>query len=166
MKKFTRLSILLSLSIVLNIVESFIPIFNGIIPGLKLGLANIVTLFILYVYGLKEALYVGILRVFLVGILRTGLFNTYFMFSLSGCLLSIIMMYLALKLFKLSIIGISIIGSIFHSIGQVIVCIIILNNAMLYYLPYLLLFAIPTGIMVGIITKYIVNNYQEYLNDW
>ena len=165
MKKFTRLSILLSLSIVLNIVESFIPIFNGIIPGLKLGLANIVTLFILYVYGLKEALYVGILRVFLVGILRTGLFNTYFMFSLSGCLLSIIMMYLALKLFKLSIIGISIIGSIFHSIGQVIVCIIILNNAMLYYLPYLLLFAIPTGIMVGIITKYIVNNYQEYLND-
>ena len=165
MKKFTRLSILLSLSIVLNIVESFIPIFNGIIPGLKLGLANIVTLFILYVYGLKEALYVGILRIFLVGILRTGLFNTYFMFSLSGCLLSIIMMYLALKLFKLSIIGISIIGSIFHSIGQVIVCIIILNNAMLYYLPYLLLFAIPTGIMVGIITKYIVNNYQEYLND-
>ena len=165
MKKFTRLSILLSLSIVLNIVESFIPIFNGIIPGLKLGLANIVTLFILYVYGLKEALYVGILRIFLVGILRTGLFNTYFMFSLSGCLLSIIMMYLALKLFKLSIIGISIIGSIFHSIGQVIVCIIILNNAMLYYLPYLLLFAIPTGIMVGIITKYIVNNYQKYLND-
>lgn len=165
MKKFTRLSILLSLSIVLNIVESFIPIFNGIIPGLKLGLANIVTLFILYVYGLKEALYVGILRIFLVGILRTGLFNTYFMFSLSGCLLSIIMMYLALKLFKLSIIGISIIGSIFHSIGQVIVCIIILNNAMLYYLPYLLLFSIPTGIMVGILTKYILNNYQEYLNE-
>ena len=166
MKKFVRLSILLSLSVVLNIVESFIPIFNGIIPGLKLGLANIVTLFILYEYGLGEALYVGILRIFLVGMLRTGLFNSYFIFSISGCLLSIVMMFISKKWFKLSIIGTSIIGSIFHSLGQVLIGIVILNSNMLYYLPYLLLFAIPTGILVGIITKYVVNNYHEYLNDW
>lgn len=163
MKKFTRLSILLALSVVLNIVESFIPLFNGIIPGFKLGLANIVTLFILYEYGFKDALYVGILRIFLVGILRTGLFNINFLFSISGCLISIIMMFIFKKIFKLSIIGISIIGSIFHSIGQVIIAIIILNNNMLYYLPWLLLLSIPTGTIVGIISKQLVKNYEEYL---
>ena len=100
MKKFTRLSILLALAVVLNIVEALIPLFNGIIPGFKLGLANIITLFILYKFGLKDALYVGILRVFLVGILKTGLFNTHFLFSISGCLLSVFTMFLSKKLFK------------------------------------------------------------------
>ena len=55
MKKFTRLSILLALAVVLNIVESLIPLFNGIIPGFKLGLANIITLFIRYKFSLKDA---------------------------------------------------------------------------------------------------------------
>ena len=72
MKKFTRLSMLLALSVALNVIEASLPLFNGYIPGLKLGLANIVTLFIIYQFSLKDAFYVGILRVFLVGILRTG----------------------------------------------------------------------------------------------
>lgn len=80
MKKFTRLSILLALSVALNILETALPLFETNIPGLRLGLANIVTLFIIYQYDLKDAFYVGILRVFLVGILRTGLFSTTFFF--------------------------------------------------------------------------------------
>lgn len=160
MKYFTRLSLLLALSVVLNIVEAFIPLFNGFIPGLKLGLANIVTVFIIYQYGLKDALYVGILRVFLVGMLRTGLFNTSFIFSISGCILSIVMMFIAKKYLKLSIIGVSIIGSIFHSIGQVIIAMILLNKTMLYYLPWLLLFSIPTGIIVGLISKKLIDSYN------
>lgn len=163
MKKFTRLSILLALSVVLNIAESLIPLFNGIIPGFKLGLANIVTIFILYKYNVKDALYVGILRIFLVGILRTGLFNTHFLFSISGCIISIFMMFIFKKYFKLSIIGVSVIGSIFHSIGQVIIVMLILNSNMLYYLPWLLLFSIPTGIIVGIIAKYLIENFDQDL---
>lgn len=164
MKEFTRLTILLSLSVVLNIIESFIPLFSGIMPGFKLGLANIVTLFIVYEYGLKNALYVGILRVFLVGLLRTGLFNTHFIFSLSGCILSIIMMFLAKKI-NLSIIGVSITGAIFHSIGQVLIAIILLNSSIIYYLPWLLLFSIPTGIIIGLICKQLLNTYHQYLLD-
>lgn len=164
MKEFTRLTILLSLSVVLNIIESFIPLFSGIMPGFKLGLANIVTLFIVYEYGLKNALYVGILRVFLVGLLRTGLFNTHFIFSLSGCVLSIIMMFLAKKI-NLSIIGVSITGAIFHSIGQVLIAIILLNSSIIYYLPWLLLFSIPTGIIIGLICKQLLNTYHQYLLD-
>ncbi len=164
MKKFTRLSMLLALSVALNIIETSLPLLNGYIPGLRLGLANIVTLFILYQFGFKDALYVGILRVFLVGILRTGIFSTTFFFSLTGVLLSIIFMYLAKRFLNLSIIGVSIIGSIAHSTGQILASIFILQmDAMIYYLPWLLLFSIPTGILVGILCKQLVKFYDQNL---
>lgn len=164
MKKFTRLSMLLALSVALNIIETSLPLLNGYIPGLRLGLANIVTLFILYQFCLKDALYIGILRVFLVGILRTGIFSTTFFFSLTGVLLSILFMYLAKKFLNLSIIGVSIIGSIAHSTGQVLASIFILQmSSMFYYLPWLLLFSIPTGILVGILCKQLVKFYEQNL---
>lgn len=163
-RKFTTLSMLLSLAVVLNIIESVIPLFNGYIPGLKLGLANTVILFVLYVYSFKDALYVSILRVILVGILRTGLFSIAFFFSLGGAILSVTMMFIFKKITKLSIVGISIIGSIFHSLGQIIVAMFILETAnMIYYLPWLLLFSIPTGIIVGLISKELVNHLQNDL---
>lgn len=162
LKKYTRLSLLLGLSVVLNILESFLPFFNGVM-GFKLGLANTITLFVLYEYSLKDAFYVGILRVFLVGILRTGLFSVSFFLSLAGVLLSIITMFLAKKI-KLSIIGVSVVGSLFHSLGQVILAIFLLSMpSMIYYLPWLLLFSIPTGILVGIITKQLVKYFENNL---
>lgn len=162
LKKFTRLSLLLALSVVLNIIESTIPIFNGVIPGLKLGLANIIILFVLYEYSFKDAIYISIIRVFLVGILRTGLFSASFFFSLGGAILSIIMMLLFKKFTKLSVVGVSIIGSFFHSLGQILVaCLIVNMSAMLYYLPLLLLFSIPTGIITGLITKELLKNFKE-----
>lgn len=162
MKKFTRLSLLLALSIVLNIIESVIPLFNGYIPGLKLGLANIVILFVLYCYSFKDALYVSLLRVVLVGITRTGLFSVAFFFSLGGAFLSIIMMSLFKKMTNLSVIGISIIGSISHSIGQIIMAIILIkSNLMVMYLPWLLLFSIPTGIVTGKIALKMLENFKE-----
>lgn len=161
LKKYTRLSLLLALSVVLNLIESAIPIFNGFIPGLKLGLANTVILFVLYKFTFKDALYVSIVRVFIVGILRTGLFSISFFFSLGGALLSIIIMSLCKKLTALSIIGISIMGSIFHSLGQIGVAILFIKNAnMIYYLPWLLLFSIPTGIITGIITKELLKYFK------
>lgn len=163
LKKFTRLSMLLALSVVLNIVESFIPVFNGAIPGLKLGLANIVVLMVLYLFSVRDAIYISILRVILVGILRTGLFSMTFFFSLGGALLSVLMMALVKKT-KLSIIGVSIIGSISHSIGQIIIAVIFMKNVYVtYYIPWLLLFSIPTGILTGFISKELVNNMKNRL---
>lgn len=157
-KKIINISMLLAISVVLSIIESFIPIFSGIIVGVKLGLANIVIIYVLYKYGFKEALYITILRVILVGLLRTGLFSITFIFSISGAILSIIMMSL-FKLTKLSIIGVSIIGSISHVIGQILIAIIILNIPnLIYYLPYLLLFSCITGVIIGIISKEIIKN--------
>lgn len=162
-KKFTRLSMLLTLSVVLNIIESFIPIFNGSIPGLKLGLANVIVLIVLYLYSFKEAIYISILRVFLVGMLRTGLFSMTFFFSLGGAILSVLIMGLTKKT-KLSIIGVSILGSISHSIGQILIAVLLIQNIyIIYYTPWLLLFSIPTGILTGIISKYSVNYLQDRL---
>lgn len=166
MKKYTRLSLLLALSVVLNLIEVIIPIFNGVIPGLKLGLANIVILFVLYEYSFKEAIYVSILRVFLVGILRTGLFSVSFFFSLGGALLSIIMMTIVKKTTKLSEVGVSTVGSFFHSLGQIIIaCFLVNMKAMMYYLPLLLLFSIPTGIITGLISKELIKNYKLINNE-
>lgn len=154
LKKIVRLSMLISLSVVISIIESYIPILNNIIPGLRLGLANIIVLFVLYKYDFKDSLYVSIVRVILVGLLRTGLFSVSFFFSLSGALLSIIFMYLVKKINKFSVVGVSVVGSITHSIGQILIAIIFLQNEnIVYYLPYLLIFSIPTGIITGLITK-------------
>lgn len=148
---------LLSLGIVLNLVESMIPFIGSIIPGLKLGLTNIVILLVLYLYGFKDALTLSIMRVFIIGILRTGLFNIIFFFSLSGALFSVLAMAISKRLTKLSIIGISIIGALFHSFGQIIIAILYINIEIIYYLPWLLLFSLPTGFLVGKIANEVLS---------
>lgn len=162
-KKLTRLAMLLALSLVLGIIESCIPILGGMIPGIKLGLANIITVLTLFIFGFKEALSISILRVFLMGILRTGLFSTTFFFSLSGALLSTFTMTIFKKT-KLSIIGVSVIGAIFHTIGQIIAAIVLLNiTNFIYYLPIMLLFAVVTGTFVGILSKQLYIHLQKRL---
>ena len=161
-KKIAKLSMLLSISVVLGLIESFIPIFNGVVPGIKLGLANIVIVFAVYDLSFKDAIYISILRVVLIGILRTGLFSISFFFSLVGALLSIIFMYLAKKYTNMSIVGVSVIGSISHSIGQIIVaCIFLSNINVVYYLPILLISSILTGIIVGSISNKLVKYYSN-----
>ena len=155
-KNITTISIFTSIAIVLSIIESYFAFIGDIIPGIKLGLANIVIIFVLYKYNFKVAFGISLVRVFVVALIRTG-FGINFFFSLVGAIFSVISMWLV-KRTKLSIIGVSIIGSICHSIGQIIVGIIFLNNYnVIYYLPYLLLFSIITGIFVGVITKRLFN---------
>lgn len=156
-KKIAKISMLLSISVVLGLLESMIPIFNGIIPGIKLGLANIVIVYAIYKFSFKDALYISILRVILIGLLRTGLFSITFFFSLSGAIISLIFMYLVKKYTKLSIVGVSIVGAIFHSVGQIIIAIIFLSNInIIYYLPILLFSSVITGIIVGLCADKIV----------
>ena len=156
-KDITKIAILTSICVVISIIESYFTFIGDIIPGLKLNLANIVIIFTLYEYNFKTAITVSI-----VALLRTG-FGINFFFSLSGAIFSIITMYLFKKT-KLSVIGISIIGSLFHSIGQVLVGVLFLNNYnVMYYLPYLLIFSIPTGIVIGIISKKTPDSASKYI---
>ena len=165
-KKIAKLSMLLAISVILSLIESYIPILNGIVPGLKIGLANLVVIFALYMYSFKDAIYLSILRVFLVGILRTGLFSISFFFSLTGALLSIIVMYLLKKYTKLSIVGVSVSGAIAHSIGQIIIAIIFLYNInIIYYLPILLVGSVISGMVIGMtaskVLKYLDNDVAK-----
>ena len=161
-KKIAKLSMLLSISVVLGLIESFIPIMSGIVPGIKLGLANIVIVFAIYELSFKDAIYISVLRVLLIGILRTGLFSISFFFSLSGALLSIVFMFLAKEYTKMSIVGVSVVGSIFHSVAQIIVaCIFLSNINIVYYLPILLITSIVTGVIVGSISSKLVEYYNN-----
>lgn len=97
------------------------------------------------------------------GILRTGLFSITFTFSLAGALLSVVAMFLAKNYTKLSIVGVSIIGAIFHSIGEIVIAMLFLSNTnIVYYLPILLVVSLLTGSLVGIITDKILKYYDNY----
>lgn len=151
-REITLIAILTAISVVISIIESYFTFLSNIVPGLKLGLANIVVIYTLYKFDFKTAISVSLVRVFIVSLVRNG-FGINFLFSLFGALFSIIAMSLFKKT-KLSIIGVSMIGSIFHSIGQVVIGILCLDNYnIIYYLPYLLILSIPTGIIVGFIAK-------------
>ena len=160
-KKIAKISMLLSISVVLALIESFIPIMSGIAPGIKLGLANIVIVFAIYYLSIKDAVYISVLRVILMGILRTGLFSISFFFSMGGALLSLLVMYLAKKLTNMSVIGVSVIGAVGHSVGQILIAVIFLSNInIFYYLPILLISSVITGVIVGIISDKIIDRYK------
>ena len=161
-RDITLIGILTTISVVISIIESYFDFIGNIIPGLKLGLANIVVLFALYKYNFKTAISISMVRVFIVALIRTG-FGINFFFSIVGALFSILVMVIVKKT-RLSIVGVSVLGSVCHSIGQVLVGIIVLDNYnVMYYLPYLLLFSIPTGIFIGIITKRLIKYTEKVL---
>ena len=157
-RRIVYLSILLSLAVIVNYLESLIPSFG--IPGVRLGLTNIIILLILYNFSFSEAFIVTILRVFLVGLVRGTLFSIPFFMSLSGATLSVIVMF-ALKHAKVfTEIGVSIGGAFFHATGQIVVAMIFMQTAsLIYYLPVLLLTSLLTGIFVGLVVKTIKDKY-------
>lgn len=163
-KRLTNLSIFLSISIVLSIVESFIPSFA--VPGAKLGLANIITLVIMYTYGEKDAFVVLILRIILVALLRSGLFSPAFYISLSGGMFAYLLMFSFKRMKIFNMISVSVMGSLGHSLGQIIAAIIVLNTSQLVvYFPVLFLIAIPTGIFVGFTSRRFLDIVKENIGE-
>ena len=164
MKKIIFLSLLVSIGLALSVIESAMPI-PVIVPGAKLGLSNMVILVTLVIFGFKEALIVGILKS-LVFTLVTGSISSLF-YSLSGAILSCILMFLVYKYFPsiFSLIGVSIFGAVAHNFAQVTIAVIIMNNMKIYsYLPILLLTSLFTGYFVGLASIFIVKNLKETFN--
>ena len=154
--KLVLIAMLTASAIVIGILESFIPSIG--IPGIKLGLANIVIIVTLYELGVLEALFVNVIRVVIVALVRGTFLSMGFVMSLSGALLSLgvmILFYILIK--KFSIIGVSVIGSIFHVFAQVVVAMIYLGtSSIFFYLPFIGLSAIMTGVLVGIVANLII----------
>ena len=152
-QKIVRLAIFLAMGIVLNIVESMIPIPIAI-PGIRLGIANTMTLIVLYYYSPKEYVALGLLRVFIVGLLRTGIGSISFLLSLSGWFLSSLFALLLYATKRSSIFGLSIIAAMFHQVGQIIMVIILYQlPAMVNYLPVLLTTGAISGGLVALLSS-------------
>lgn len=152
--KLVYISLLVTLGTALHIMEAMLP--NPFpIPGAKLGLANIVTLITLYLYGFKEGLGVAFLRVLFGSLLSGTIFSLSFMLSLSGALVSTLVMAVLIGFIPaFSIIGVSVAGSLAHNLGQLMTASILIQAAgIFYYLPFLLFFSLPTGFSTGLITR-------------
>ena len=152
-------AMLVALAMIFSYVESLIPINLGI-PGIKLGVANLVTVTGLYILAPMEVLLVVILRVLLVGFMFGN--GMSILYSLAGAALSMtvmtLMVMLLLKRIKgFSMIGISIAGGVSHNIGQIVVAMCVLENTkLIYYLPVLMIAGTVTGILIGVVSRKIL----------
>ncbi len=139
-----------ALAIILGYLELLIPFSFGI-PGVKLGLANIMTVIVLYLLGTKEATAVSLIRIVVVNLLFGGLYGM--LYSMAGGILSLVCMALLKKTDRFSIMGISMVGGIMHNVGQMIIAIFVVEELrLIYYLPVLLFSGVITGLINGIIS--------------
>ena len=154
----TRMALLTAVAVVLGYIEHLIPM-PGSIPGIKLGLANTVLLYAIYLLDAKSAFLLMVLKVGLSGLMYGGV--SAMMFSFGGGLCSLVMMLLMKKLGGVSIIGVSVVGAVFHNVGQTAVAALMVNTAALMgYVPFLLVAAVVTGILTGIAGKYAIQGLK------
>lgn len=163
-RRVVYLGLSTGLALGLHIFEGLIPMPTDlIVPGFKLGLANIVTLYVVMNFGTRDAIWVSILRTVL-GSLLSGTFMTVtFFFSFSGGLASAIVMGLLYKFASkfFSMLGISLVGALTHNVAQLVVASYVIQTLSIFaYLPYMLFFALPTGAFVGLVTAQ-VNKYYS-----
>ena len=159
-KKIAFYGVMISLAMVFSYLESFIPV-NALIPipGVKLGLANIVVLFALYTMKFRDAFVIAVIRIVLSGILFGNTMTI--AYSLAGGLLSLCVMRL-LKKTKLSMIGVSMTGGICHNIGQIMVAVLLTETIRIaYYLPVLLISGLITGFLMGIVAKLVIDRVNK-----
>ncbi|MDE5605336.1 MAG: Gx transporter family protein [Eubacterium sp.] len=151
--------LMVALAFVFSYFESLIP-FNFGIPGVKLGLANLVVVVALYIMKPSQAFSISLIRIFLTS-LTFGNITVSLPYSLCGGILSFVVMYLAKKT-KLSIIGVSMLGGICHNIGQIIVAALIMETPNIaYYLPVLLVAGLLTGLLLGVVSKIVIDRFQK-----
>lgn len=158
-KRLTLLALMVSQALILSIVESWLPVNAFIpIPGVKLGLANIITLIVIIFFGYKDALLVVLIRCGLAAAFGGGLII--FLFSVTGGILSTLVMAILYKKASrfFSLTGISVAGSVMHNIGQItIACFVMKTLAVLTYLPVLLISGIIMGCFIGLCSKFLAD---------
>ena len=161
-KKARRLAfcaVFTALSMILSYVDSLIPLVPQI-PGIKLGLANLVIVFALFTFGIPEAVVINLARVLLTGFTFTGM--TGLLYSLSGAFLSLALMCILKKTGRFSVIGISMAGGVFHNLGQLLcACLMVSDMRLLAYYPVLALSGTITGILMGALAYRVIGRMKD-----
>ena len=159
-KKTAYFGVYISLALILSYVESLIPISFGI-PGIKLGLANLVVVIALYKAKKPSyALIVSVIRIILSGFMFGNMFAI--LYSIAGGLLSFAVMIILKKKESFSIMGVSIAGGVFHNIGQLFVAMIVVESYKIgFYFPVLLIAGLITGALIGIVAGEVLKRIKN-----
>lgn len=148
-KKIAQIGMLVAVAFVLSYVEFLLPVSLGI-PGIKLGLPNIVIILCLYECSISQTVGISLVRILLTGLTFGNL--SMMLYSLAGGALSLAIMILLKKTGKFSVYGVSMAGGIFHNVGQILVAMFVLQTGLLvYYLPFLLLAGCVAGAAIGFV---------------
>lgn len=157
-QKIALLGISVSIAIVLSYIEAIIPSFVPI-PGVKIGLANIAIMFIMYKLDILSATIVSAVRLVTVFLIFGGLVP--FLYSVAGAALSLLVMYMLKRFTPFSEIGVSVAGGVSHNVAQIIVAIFMFSTgSLIYYLPVLLLSGTLSGVLIGIISGTLIKKIK------
>ena len=157
-RRLTLITMLMAMSILVHMIEPVVPL---PIPGVKLGLANVMGLIALMLFDWKTMMSINLMRVVLASLLRGILFGTGFWLSFGGVLISSVVTILAFKQHKFSIIGLSVASSAFHGLGQILALMVINQTIlMVYWLPVLWFSSVPTGYLTGRLSEAILKRLR------
>lgn len=152
-----------ALALIFSYVELLIPIQFGV-PGIKLGLANVLIVIMLYKFGSKEALLLSVVRIILAGFMFSNMFSI--VYSLAGGLLSLAVMSLLKNLGSFSVVGVSIGGGVFHNMGQLLAAMAVTNTLKVgYYFPVLLIAGLLTGTLIGVAAGEVLKRVRDLRPD-
>ena len=159
-RRIALLGVLTSVALVLSYLEVMLPPISTAVPGIKMGLPNIIIIFLLYKFGLKEAVTVSLIRVFIVALLFGNVMTL--AYSVAGAVLSLGLMTLFKKLDFFSQVGVSIIGGISHNLGQILVAIFLFDTIQIgYYMIVLSITGTIAGVLIGIISSILVKKLEK-----
>ena len=161
-RKVASSGLLLALAVLFGYVEAIIPVPMPV-PGMKLGLANIVIVTILYLAGWKEAIVISALRVLIIGFLFGNLFSI--SYGLAGTALSILGMALVRKTRRFSVVSVSALGGVLHNCGQILVAtLVVIGFPWKWYLPVLMLAGLGAGIVTGFLNRLIIPRVKKVVS--
>lgn len=158
-QKIARLALLASASVVLGYIEGIITALMPLPPGIKLGLANTVVLYSVYTLGVSYSVILIILKVVLTGFM-SGNLAAAFLYSMGGAVLSLIAMLLVKNISrdKVSVVGVSVVGAVFHNVGQILVASLLLQTpGLMFYVFVLMISAVVTGTLTGLAGKQVIH---------
>lgn len=162
-KKTAYLGMLTALAFVFSYIEFLLPINLGV-PGIKLGLANLVVIVALYTMNVRWAFTLSLVRILLTGLTFGN--PASMIYSLAGGMLSLAIMIFAKKWKIFSVTGVSILGGVFHNIGQIVTAILVVGTAsLLYYLPVLILSGTIAGVLIGVLASILIRNLRKVVEN-
>jgi len=151
--------LLTSLMLVLGLIERQFPL-TAAIPGIKLGLANSVLLYALYMLGIKQSIVLMLLKALMSWVIYTNMSAMFY--SLAGGVMSLLAMILLSRMKGISIIGVSALGAVFFNVGQILMAVIMLNTPQLLvtYLPILMVSGVVTGVLSGVVAQMVMKHLK------